>query len=70
MLRLEDYESEIVRSKHVSGGRVMLCKLTYPETNTPWAVWFFDSLGRPNDGRFFTNDQEGLALQHFLDRNS
>jgi hypothetical protein len=70
MLRLEDYESEIVRSKHVSGGRIMLCKLTYPSTTTPWVVWFFDHLGQPRNGRYFLDNQEGLALQDFLDRNS
>jgi hypothetical protein len=70
MLKLEEYESEIVRSKHVSGGRIMLCKLIYPSTTTPWAVWFFDKLGQPRNGRYFLESQEGLALQNFLDRDS
>jgi hypothetical protein len=70
MLRLEEYEFEIVRSKNVSGGRIVLCKLVYPSTTTPWVVWLYDEVGRPKDGRYFLEKQEGLALQNFLDRDS
>lgn len=68
MLKYEDYEREIVRIKNVSGGRVVLCKLTYPATSTPWAVWFFNELGQPKDGCYY-ND-EIPALRDFRNRNS
>ena len=60
-MRLEFTEHEIVRFRHVSGGRrAVLCRIVFPELPEPWATVVLDEVGSSVGTRYFRS--EGAAL--------